>query len=858
MTKKTKNKISVRLASHVAPVSYKITLEPDLEAHTFKGEEVITIKLARSVREITLHSASLAIMSAEILSGTERISAQKISYDEKSETATFHFAKMLGKGRHKLALAFEGVLADNMRGFYKSKYVVDGKERFMATTQFEATDARRCIPCFDEPAQKAVFHVSLIIPPDKTAISNTLPTDIREHESGNKIISFAPTPKMSTYLLAFIVGDFEYLEKKTKSGVIVRVHTTPGKKSQAKFSLECAVRTLEFYERYFAIRYPLNTLDMIAIPDFASGAMENWGAVTYRESALLVDEANSSSANKQWVALVVAHELAHQWFGNLVTMEWWTHLWLNEGFASYIEYLAVDHLFPDWNIWSQFLANDHGPALRLDALGNTHPIEVDVHHPDEIGEIFDEVSYSKGASVIRMLAGYLGETDFRDGLRHYLKKHSYKNTETIHLWQSFEKVSGKPVKKMIENWTKRGGYPLVSIESSGKTFTLSQKRFFASQISEKKLRDTTRWLVPISWRGDRKKTGGMLLSKARDVMHAPSDAWLKWNPGETGLYRIAYDEKILAALAKPVAENRLPALDRTGIIRDLFALAEAGIHSATTGLAMARSYANETDYVVWIETLSGLGRVNHVFGDTAFAAQLKAYSLGIVASAAKTIGWERRTNERHEDALLRSALLFVAGHYGDARTIQTAKKLFKNRAKTSIHPDLRGLVYSLVAENGGATEYRALVAMYRSAELHEEKNRIGRALTYFTDAPLLRATLDFALSSAVRPQDAPSIIAGVLGNTHGTDVGWAFMKKNWKELHRRYSSGGHMLPRLIAPLAAFTDRSKALEIKKFFRSHPAPGAARTLLQVEEKILINDAWKKRDGKKIGKWLTCVAR
>src|SRR3989338_2086054 len=425
-------KENVRLEKFIVPERYDIQLKPDLKNFTFEGVETILLTVSRKTRAITLHSKDLEIETAAVLIGRDKVFS-KISYNEKRETATFTFSKLIPKGKLKLTIVFTGVLNDKMRGFYRSQYNVGQKEYHMATTQFEATDARRAFPCFDEPAHKSVFHVSLIVEKGKTAISNTLPVSVLEHEAGYEIIKFSPTPKMSTYLLVFIVGDFEYIEKKSSKGVIMRVYTTPGKKHQAGFALSCAVKTLEFYEKYFDIPYPLNTLDMIAIPDFTSGAMENWGAITYRESALLVDEEHSSTSNKQWVALVIAHEIAHQWFGNLVTMEWWTHLWLNEGFASYIEYLSVDKLFPKWDIWTQFSTNELGTALRLDSLLHTHPIEIPVHHPDEIGEIFDEVSYSKGASIIRMLADYIGEKNFRDGLRYYLKKHSYKNTETAHL-----------------------------------------------------------------------------------------------------------------------------------------------------------------------------------------------------------------------------------------------------------------------------------------------------------------------------------------------------------------------------------------------------------------------------------------
>src|SRR3989344_4623814 len=453
-------KNDVRLPSSVVPVEYKIELKPDLENFTFEGIETISLSLLKSSSYLTLHSKELEIETASILIAKEKVFA-KISYNEKKETATFLFPKLIPKGKLELTLVFKGILNDKMRGFYKSQYKIGETVHHIATTQFEATDARRAFPCFDEPAQKAVFHVSLIVPHGKTAISNTLPASVAEHESGFQIIKFHPTPKMSTYLLAFIVGDFEYIERKSNRGVIVRVYTIPGKVHQAKFALGVTVRTLEFYEKYFDIPYPLDTLDMIAIPDFQSLAMENWGAITFREVGLLVDEQNTSTGSKELIAEVIAHELAHQWFGNLVTMEWWTHLWLNEGFASYIPYLVIEKLFPKWNIWERFTNDTQGIALRLDALKTTHPIEVEVHHPDEIGEIFDAVSYSKGASIIRMLANYIGAENFRNGLRYYLKKHSYKNTETIHLWQAFEKVSKKPVARMMHNWTSKPGYPVV-------------------------------------------------------------------------------------------------------------------------------------------------------------------------------------------------------------------------------------------------------------------------------------------------------------------------------------------------------------------------------------------------------------
>jgi puromycin-sensitive aminopeptidase len=653
--------------------------------------------------------------------------------------------------------------------------------------------------------------------------------------------------------LAFIVGDFEFTEKKTKNGVLVRVFATPGKKEQTRFALDCAVRTLEFYEDYFDIKYPLNTLDMIAIPDFASGAMENWGAVTYRETALLVDPEHTSTRVRQWVALVVAHELAHQWFGNLVTMQWWTHLWLNEGFASYIEYLAVDKLFPEWDIWTQFAYADLGAGLRLDALKHTHPIEVEVHHPNEIGEIFDEVSYSKGASVIRMLAGYIGEKNFRDGLRHYLKKHSYKNASTEHLWEAFEKISKKPVRQVMANWTGKGGYPLVEVVNTKSGFSLRQSRFLSSVISKKTVKDSTVWAVPINYISDRGTKQELLLTKKTGLMPRTPDLWHKFNVGETGFYRTKYDMEQLREMAKPIQDGRLPAIDRLGIIRDLFVLSESGDISTSEALAYVKHYTGETDYTVWIEILSGLAHVYNLVAATSIETSFKKFALSVVSGAAETIGWEKRTNESHTQTMLRSSLLFHAGMYGHQGIVRHAIKLFNNRTEEPIDPDLRGVVYNLVAMNGSVQEYEAMLAMYKAAPTHEEQNRLLHALGSFDNKKLIARVLELALSKEVRLQDRNGIFNAVLSNPKGRMQAWEFMKKNWQRLIDEYGEGGHLLARLVKPLNHFVAKKDADDIKKFFAKHKAPAGERTVEQVLEHIYSNHEWLKRDGKKIERFL-----
>lgn len=910
---------SVRLPVHIRPTKYTLTLKPDLEAFVFDGNEVIDVVIDKPIKEITLHSKDIDIETVKITSprssperrggkqkapstsqekAGDEVFAYKISYDEKAETTTFYFKKNIPKGKHKLSIVFKGIINEHLRGFYRSRYTLEGKEKFLATTQFEATDARRAFPCFDEPAQKAVFDVSLIVPSTHTAISNTLPktcmacsgdlhpkdvslvpTTIKEHEAGYKIISFSPTPKMSTYLLAFIIGEFEYIEgyaggqpkhanenrrrgragaPKGRRGIsdlevdvsagqtLVRVFTTPGKKHQGKFALDVAIRCLEFYNKYFDIPYPLPVLDLIAIPDFESAAMENWGAVTFRETALLFDEEKTSLVNKQWIAIVIAHEIAHQWFGNLVTMSWWTDLWLNEGFASYMENLCTDNLFPEWHVWDLYLADRYAVALRLDALANSHPIEVQVHHPDEISEIFDMVSYAKGSAVIRMLAEYLGHDVFRDGLRHYMHTHKYGNTETIDLWKSFEKVSKKPVVKMMNTWTKQTGYPLLSLKSQGGKYKVDQERFFSSRISKQKAKSKQCWHTPFTY-----ETNGETLKMMLDKKSAPlvGKSIGKLNLEEKSFARTRYDHETLQKLKIEVAKKTLSVKDRLALARDVFALSEAGYLDTALALDFSLAYKNETEYIVWSELASGINRVFALMGNDIY----KKYALSLFSPLALRMTWGPQKGEGHSSTFLRNLALAHAGSYGDTKIIKTAQKLFRERNKNPIRADLRSVVYGIMAQNGGTKEWEIFKKLYKAEKMHEEQDRYGRALAQFRDKKLLEETLTFAISSDVRTQDAPFMIGAVWSNIYGRDLTWKFIKKNYKYILKTYGEGGHFLSRLLSPLGTHASSKDADDIKKFFKTHEAPGSARTLEQSFERIYSNIAWVSSDKKKVEKWL-----
>jgi puromycin-sensitive aminopeptidase len=840
---KLKPKTSIRLPNYVVPKRYLITLFPDLQKFTFSGEEEIILELKESVKEIILHAIELKITSAEIIK-PKKIRSAKITYDEKSETAMIAFDKIISKGEVKLKLTFTGILNDKMRGFYRSKYLHDGKNQHMAVTQFESTDARRAFPSFDEPAKKAIFDVRLVIPEDHVAISNTVETKISEHSAGYNMVTFEPTPKMSTYLLAFIVGRFEHIEAKTKMGKRVRVFITPGKKLQAKFALETAVKVLEFYEDYFDIPYPMPVLDLIAIPDFASGAMENWGAVTFRETTLLVDENLSSTINKQHIAYVIAHELAHMWFGNLVTMEWWTHLWLNEGFATYIGYLAIDNVFPEWEIWTQFVYMDHAKALELDGLKNTHSIEIEVHHPAEISEIFDTISYEKGASIIRMLATYLGKEVFRKGLHNYLQKHKYSNASTVDLWMSLEKVSGKKVKQIMENWTRKPGYPLVEISENIGKLKLTQTRFLSSPLSAKEISDNTLWSIPLD---------SFLFSK-KSLFIPRHKGWIKLNRGETSFIRIKYPSLLLRLLEEPITKKILREEDRYGLIRDAFFLAQSGHSSTVDALSLAQTFEKENSFIVWAEIASNLRTIDNLIFGQPFHDDYKAFCRKVFKSIARRVGWSKDPRESHSRTLLRSVALSIHGSSGDKDTLAKAREIFKEiySGKSEIDSDLRGVVYNLVAENGENEEYMKLKELYEKTSLQEEKDRFFRALCSFKDVNLLTKTLDLAFSEQMRAQDRFKAISFIWANPAGQDLAWEYVKKNWASITKTFV-GGHLYSRFIKPAVYFTDSKKALEIEDFFKKNPSIGLERTIAQVTEQIRANDLWLKRDKKSINYFL-----
>jgi aminopeptidase 2 len=600
-------------------------------------------------------------------------------------------------------MTFSGILNDNMAGFYRSSFKAeDGSTTYMATTQMEPTDARRAFPCFDEPALKAKFTVTLVADDKMTCLSNMdvaseKTVDSKTTGGKRKAVTFNPTPLMSTYLLAFIIGELN------------RVYAPKDRDIEhGRFSLELAAKTLAFYEKTFNSDFPLPKMDMIAIPDFSAGAMENWGLITYRVVDVLIDEKVSGAAVKQRVAETVQHELAHQWFGNLVTMDFWDGLWLNEGFATWMSWYSCNVFYPDWKVWEGYVTDNLAGALSLDSLRSSHPIEVPVKRADEINQIFDAISYSKGSSIIRMISKYIGEETFMEGIRRYLKKHAYGNTETGDLWAALSDASGKDVGKVMDIWTKKVGFPVVTVTEKEDSIHLKQNRFLRT-ADVKPEEDQT--LYPV-FLGLRTKDGVnedlTLFDREADFKLKDLD-FFKVNADHSGLYRTSYTPERLRKLGVAAKEGLLTVEDRAGMIADAGSLAAAGYQKSSGILSLLESFKSEPDFVVWQEITGRIGSLRGawMFEDQTIRDALKQFQLDLVRDKARELGWKFSDNDGHIEQQFRSLMFGAAGISGDEEITKASFDMFnkfKAGDKSAIHPNIRGSVYAIVLAKGGKEE----------------------------------------------------------------------------------------------------------------------------------------------------------
>ncbi len=834
-----------RLPTSVRPDAYRLVLVPDLPAATFGGDVEIDLTIEQETATITLNAAELEVTFAELNDSDPEqgyaLAPTAIALDADEEQVILTFAEPLPPGRATLHLTFTGILNDKLHGFYRSTFVdEDGVEHVIATTQMESTDARRAFPCFDEPELKATFEITLVVDEALSAYSNGPVVEETRQAGGKRRVRFAPTMVMSTYLVAFVVGPLEATEPVLVDGVPLRIVHPPGKGHLTSFALEVGSHALRFFTEYFGLPYPADKLDLVAIPDFAFGAMENLGCVTFRESVLLVDPDQAARVELERVADVVCHEIAHMWFGDLVTMKWWNGIWLNEAFATFMEVLAVDAFRPEWQRWVSF-GVEREAAMAVDGLHATRPVEFPVGRPEEAQGMFDVLTYQKGGSVLRMLEQFLGPDVFCDGIRDYLATHRYGNTETSDLWDALEGSSGRAVGAIMTTWIDQGGYPLLEADEGG---SLTQVPF--SYRGEPGGAIGSAWQVPVLARpiGD-VETGPVAV--LMDGAELPAGAWDTEgeahlvNAGGSGYYRVAYPTATIELLAGRLAE--LAPLERYNLVSDTWAATLAGRAPLTDLVRLARALAdsNEGDPSVWSVVLGAVGLFERVVPDPdrpAMADSVRALfgPLGI------RLGWDPRPDDGERTPALRASVLRTLGTVGDDHGVQEeARRRFAGPA--GLDPDIESAVLDIVAAQGGEAQFDTFLARYRSPATPQEEVRYLYALASFHDQSLASRALDLA-TSEVRTQNAPFLVQLLLANRVTGPGVWERVTEEWSTLVDLFPS--NILPRMLEGVRGLCHPPERAEaVTRFVRDHPLPAGGKTVEQILERLAVNVAFGIRE-------------
>ncbi len=840
-----------RLFSDFRPENYELELDIKPNVLEFSGKVTISgRKTGKPSKRLTFHQTDLKIKKASLIkhdkTGTREIEITRINNHNSSSEVRLHTEENIYPGQYDVYMEFYSNITEPMNGIYPCYPDKENTDRKIIATQFESHHAREAFPCIDEPEAKATFGLTIKSPLNETVISNSTIKSQKEVDK-HLVTTFNPTPKMSTYLLAFVIGELEYKTKKTKDGVEIRTYATKENIGFTDFALSTAVTCLEYYNDFFGIDYPLEKCDLIALPDFAAGAMENWGCITFREQGLLVDKETTSIFTKQYVAIVVAHELAHQWFGNLVTMKWWNDLWLNEGFASWIEHLAVDHIFPEWQIWTQFTVEETMPALKLDSLDNTHPIEAVIKHPDEIRTIFDAISYNKGASIIHMLNKYLGPEKFREGLRLYLKENAMKNAETDDLWDALEKVSKKSVKEFMHAWTSKPGFPLVTVSTNDDKVELSQERFYVH--ANPKDRSDTIWPIPLLSDND----GEKLLNKRTNLLTHDEDQFIKLNIGQTGFYRVFYDELHYEKLARLITAGELLPIDRLGILSDALEVVKAGKLDAVSLYKFLGSFYKENNSAVWDVIIDILGSTRKIMDSEDIRQDIKPFIRKITKEEMTRLGWNKIDGEDYFDEMLRTSIIGLNASADEPSVLKEFKDQFKKAKKSSdIDPDLKATIYSTIARKGSKAEYDKLLKFYTETKSSEEKVVIAMALCSFEQTELIDRSLNMINSDSVRLQDVGYWLAYSFSNRYSRDKTWIWVKENWDWLKDNLGKDMSFSRLPIYAASAFNSQEFLESFKDFFKDNTNNGLDRAIKQGIEIMEWHLDWQKRDKNKLVKY------
>ena len=829
----------------VRPINYKLLIRPDIERFTFEGSVSITVEISKPSNKIVLNSEGLDIHSWSVIHGSSKIPAKHSSTG--ADTIVLLLPKKIS-GSAKIIMDFSGAITEKLRGFYRSTYKVNGVAEHMLTTQFEAAAARKAFPCFDQPDMKATFNLSLEIDNAYNAVSNMPILRERAMPNGKKLVDFSTTPNMSTYLLYYGIGKFEFTKSKYH-GKTLRVVTVAGKQRYAQLPLEYLRSFLAFYESYFRIKFPLPKIDMIAVPDFEAGAMENWGAITFRETDLLCDE-KSSVAIKQRVATVIAHEMAHQWFGDLVTMKWWNDLWLNEGFAAFMEVRAPDLVYPSWNMGLRGIMTRLAEAFSMDQFNSTHPVSVEVHSPEEINSIFDNISYAKGSSIISMLEDYAGREKFRKGLTSYLKGHAYSNATRSDLWQSVGKESGVGTKlfdEIAKTWIEKEGHPVVEVRGPDKKgiVHLTQSRF--TLINKK---SGAIWPIPIHYATNTEKGTILMRSRRCDLKVKPGTEYIKLNYTQKGFYRVRYDRENLSAIGRHIRDGIISPVEGWGVEFDLYSMARATRIGIDEYLGFVSEYCMDCGYPMNASISAHLSSLLVVFHGTKKAAKIKEISMHFHRAMLKRLGWNRRKDENQITTLLRGSVIMALGLSGDKSTVDKANSIFLSYVKSGIgiDPNIRSAVYAIAAATGDDATFDRIVKKYIEEQMPDEKRRLLQSLGMFRKKNLIKKGLDFSMSVHVRSQDDQIVLGAAAANPYASKLSLLWVMDNWQSILETHKGDGLIMGRSLEPLSVLAGKSDHDRIRRFFtkKENYNTGIKRSLDKTIESITINMRLLNRNG------------
>jgi aminopeptidase N/puromycin-sensitive aminopeptidase len=845
--------LAQRLPDVAKPENYKLRFTPNLEKATFDGEETISIQVLKPTSEITLNSVDITFGDVTITSNGKSQTA-KITPEKEKEMEILTVDTPLPAGPATIHITYTGILNDEMRGFYIGK---DDHGRKYAATQFESTDARRAYPSFDEPDYKATFDITAVADKGQIAISNQKVASDTPGPGDKHTIHFATTVKMSSYLAALVVGNFEYIEGEA-DGIPIRIYSTPGKKDMGKFALESAEHILSYYDKYFSIKYPYGKLDLIGLPDFSAGAMENTGCITFREVILLTDEKSSSVGLRKEIASVIAHEMAHQWFGDLVTMKWWDDIWLNEGFATWMSSKPVQAWKPEWNYKLDDVI-ETGATMNTDSLANTRPIHQAANTPAQIQELFDGIAYGKAAAVLRMLESYLGEETFRAGVNSYIQQHQYANATATDFWDAQAKTSRKPVDQIMPTFVTQAGVPIINVKAqcSGKstTVTLDQRRYYSDPAKFDAPNDQL-WEIPFCMKSSAndKSAKCELMTKKQETFSLPGcSTWVLANAGATGYYRVSYQPEAVRSLAHD-AESDLSPAERIALQSDIWASVRVGREPIGDYLAFAEGLQSDRSRAVLEGVLGHLNYIGKYLVTADDRASYQNWLQQYLGPILKDVGWESKPGDSDEQKALRARLFYALGY--DARSPQVEEQAHKIADQalanpSSVSQEMAHSAFGIAALTGDQTLYDKLLAVSKNAKSPEEYYTALFSLAHFTDPKLLQRTLDYAISSDVRSQDALRLISGVLENPAGEQLAWDFILGHWDSVQK--AGGPFASAEIVGATSSFCDARMRDQVEQFFEAHKIEAAQRTYRQSIERINGCIALKSQQDPQLASWL-----